>query len=1811
MQSEHLKGDQPGQGGIPLHHLQVLHELSGFDVQSLLYADGRTATYRAIDLETEQPVELALVNTRLPSERDKASLRHAYNIARVVNEKYVRTPLRLIETGHGPVLVKAEKRAKSLAALVQEKTREGSGANRGEGFAYEISLALLTALASVHERGVVHKDLQPGNVFWQAEERRIILEGFGTSFQLASEHFDDTWDIDSQTSLTYVAPECTGKLNSPVDARADIYSCGIILYELFCGQPPFVFDDQRELLHAHVAYEPTPLRVMNPAVPGLLSRVVMKMLSKHPSERYQTAAGVLHDLKLVEQEQAPGHATVDLGSQDQTGIFTIPNRLYGRHAEVATLMEAFQTCLTGPARALFISGYSGVGKSSLVAEVQQPIVTQHGWYGAGKFEQFRRDVPYKGWVEALERLIQQLLAEPESVLSRVKQDLLETLQGNAGAINQLVPSAELIIGEQKTPPGDTPESGQKRFTNLVSSFVKAIARREHPVVLFLDDLQWADLPSLTLLEALISDRGTAEACVLILGAYRSNEVGAGHPLTHLLERVGPLGRHTLLDLQPLPQAEVAQLVGGTLLVDARRVEDVAAKIVEKTAGNPFFVKQYLQALYRQGVFEFDRQQGNWRWDVAGVGSLAATDNVIDLLMHMMGSWPALTRSTLSAAACIGSHFDLATLSKVVELDEVEVAGHLQPALQATLILPDSADYRWVRWADNPNKPGVNPSYRFQHDRVQQSAHDLADAKSLSRLQYRIAKTKARAVEEGVADDAVAVMDHLSECMSLISNEHDVLCFARMCLLAAQQAKASMAIEPGWQYARSGLRLLKQITPTTAGRERGNDIYHTLLLDLKVECADLGYISGRFEAAQEAGAWVLERSTNLQQRVLVHNALIGIGVAQRQHANAVDYGIRVLRNELGVSLPAKASLGRVLSYVFATRLRLGRRRPGELLHLPRLTDPNHQAAMSILMKCATNAYWGSPLMVPVIGSRMVELSMRLGNCGLSAYGYALYGMILSSAVKQPVLGYEFGELSMELLARTGERHLLARTGLLFHGFIRHTRDPLSLCASETLALFDQAMDAGDEENACYCVNVAYYTDLLAGCRLEEIQQRYQPYLDILLASNQEQTVYTTRCWMQVVHNLRQAQDPSRGQGKSTLRGDWADWEHDSQRVLNDPTKQMESALVSAGAGWLAFLQGDWHNACRHFTHMYERRLSAMGMAYLNPCLAMYAVVLVHQQSVKAISGHRYSRLIRRLRRGLAGWVSLNPGDYRCFEWLLKAEVAAAAKDPLAAGACWISAAEAARESGFSYVEAWAVQRAADAHDELGHVVQARELDNRAFVLWEKYGALACIAVRWGRSRVSTTAGIDVGHMSRFEFRTALDSIRAVSATVNLDTLVTRVLELAIKITAGKRATLLTGRAADNILAVAEINENGLLTTTNASGFQQLPMSLVDYIVRTQEVVIIDNAQRHDWLSRDAYVLDSQARSLLGLPLATANSMVGVVIVENNLGAGLFSNSQAAMVETVMAQAAIALENARLYEAQIRRAESFRRFVPGNFLEVLGRADISDVQMGEAVERHATVLFADIRGFTQYAEQAAPDASFNLLNRFFAAMNPIITSHGGFVDEFMGDGIKALFLGDVHRSITVCVEMQQALADLNGAVVDIRSGKGQPGLHIGVGLHWGPTLLGTVGAQARLSTKAIGDTVNVASRIESLTKQYQCPVLITDAVVGQLAGDQAAQFNLRMAGRVRPAGRAQAVDVYDVLDARPADQGEVLIGILPIFNRALEQYFARHFSQALAGFAQCLEAAPGDWLSRHYHSQSQHYLDNPPAADWQGIEDQQGK
>ncbi len=1745
--------------------------LPGYRLEALLHVGRHSAVWRG-QREDGTPVVVKFHGDRVPTDRQVAGRRRAFELGRELGGAHVVGHLDLVPHGGGLVIVTEDFGGASL----DRRLERGAVPVRE---ALDIALAIVDGVWHLHRHGVIHKDLKPANVVRNERTGVVKLIDLGLASRLSSEQAAD--GAFHGGTLAYLAPEQTGRTNRAVDARTDLYALGVTLYELLCGHPPFRETDPREIIHAHIAREPPPLHERVPGLPLQVSRVVHRLLAKDPADRYQSAVGLRHDLvRCIEDLEAGRDAPFELGERDVSPVFRVPDALYGRGEERAALLAAFARSARGAVEALVVSGAPGIGKSALVREVQRPIAARGGWFVEGKFDQFRRDLPYLAWTGALQALVRQVLAEPEERLERLRAALADALGPNRGLLTDLVPELEALLGAHPPPPSAGPAETQARLNQSFRQLMRQVATADHPLVVFLDDLQWADLPSLRLLEVLGTDREVGH--LLILGAYRDGEVGPAHPLQACIAALEERGQHVgRLALGPLALDHVTELLSDALRRPPDEVRPLAEEVHGRTGGNPFFVRQFIERVVSRGAVRFDPAAARWVWDLDAIAAEGITDNVADLVAQRLDELGEDTRRLLELGACLGARFDLAALTAIEGGDRPALARALLPALEQGLVLPLDEDYKYAVQAEGA---ALNPAFRFLHDRVQQAAHDGIDPERRAKLHLDIGlRVLADTPDDQLDHRAVDIADHLAMAVDHVPAE----CRAEVAavfLRAARRARESMAVDAAARYAEAGLALV------------GWDDAPELARQLHTEAATAAYIDERFDDVGPHAEAVLSRVADPLQRVAIYNLRIGMGVSRHEYVEATRLAVRVLAEDFGVRLPPDPGTPHVLAGLLATTWRLRGRTSADILNLPEMTDPKLVAAMELLMKTATNAYWGIPDLVPLIAFKMIELSLAHGHSPVSAYGYGLLGMVQTALGNAPA-AYRYGKLAMELIDRQGATHMIGRTGLLWHGFIRHLYDPMRVCAPELLACHHHAMDSGDVENAAYCITVAYYADLLRGLPLHDLERQYGPYVQTLLESGQEQTIYAQKVWLQAVDNLRAAhRDP-------VLTGEWIDF---PARLAELEAQGLDMVIVQGvcAAGWLAFVVGDEALAVEMWEKLAAREDKAPGQVYLRPCLAGYAVLLERRRWAGALSWRQRARL-EALHLRVRTWARQNPEDFGPYAAWLAAERAVGAGRDAAAQAAFVDALERAGGARNRWLEALISERAGRWHLDRGRPEAARRLLDQAATAWRAFGLGSAGASLLDSDSLGTETTNTVGGavLSRLDRDAVIEAVQLVASEIEVDALAARATRIALVVAGATRAVLVLDEEGRRVpCARAEVAADGALAVVGGEDAAAggVPELVVDYVARTRRVLLVDDAREHPVVGRDPALAASGARAILGVPVVRQGRLLGVLILENARGAGMFTELHAEVVEAIAGQAAISLENARLFERERHQAEAFARFVPRPFLENLGYRRIEDARLGDGIARHMSILFSDLRGFTAISEQMSPEENFTFINNYLARMTPAIENNGGFVDAFVGDAVMALFVADADGAVRAGVEMHRALHEYNAE----RARRGRVELAMGVGVHTGEVLLGIIGSPTRMQANVKGDAVNTASRLEGLTKHYHAPMLISEQT--RAAMREPARWHLRPVGRVQVKGRREPVSVHEVLDAHQPGRRDALAATAERFAAALERYLAADFGAAQEGFAECLGRVPDDLVARRFHDLSAELGRSGVPDGWTGVD-----
>ncbi|AUX38985.1 uncharacterized protein SOCE26_003670 [Sorangium cellulosum] len=1290
-----------------------MNSLPHYTTTGEIHSGAETVTYRGYRNVDRTSVAIKLFRSEYPTSRQIAKLRHEYAITKDLDLAGVVRAYGLERVGAGLALVTENIEAQPLSDILEAQAPSLKTTLR-------IADSIADAMDAIHRRHIIHKDIKPHNILVHPDTLQVKLIDFGIATRLSQELQQAGIPDSLEGTLAYMSPEQTGRMNRALDHRTDLYSLGVTLYEMLTGVLPFRATDPLELLHSHIAREPTPPHERCPEVPEAVSDIVMKLLSKAAEDRYQSAHGLRADLReCLEQLEATGRITpFPLGRYDRGHGMLIPQKLYGRDAELAALLAAWGRASRGAAELALISGHAGVGKSAVVSELHKAIADQRARFIAGKFDQFNRSVPYASLAQAFRELIRHLLTERSESLTRLRRKLATALGQSGQVLVDLMPELELIIGPQPPVPELGATESQNRLNLVFQSFLGVFATPDHPLVLFLDDLQWADLASLRLLTLLLADPERGH--LLVIGAYRDNEIDAGHPLRAARAELRKAGKSMVeLTLAPLRLSDVGQLIAHALGCDRQRSAPLAKLVLDKTQGNPFFINQFLVSLYKDHLLTFDPSSGSYCWDLERIRRAGITDNVVDFMARKLRRLTPSTQRILTLAACIGHQFDLETLAMIYEGSLESTAADLWEALREGIVLPLDAEYRFVHAAPDrsgegePPPEGMNVSYRFLHDRVQQAAYLLIDEDHKQDLHLRIGRLLLAQRGLGERDENLFdTVNHLNLGAARITSASERTSVARLNLAAGTKAKAKAAYDVAAGYLGAGMSLLG---------EEGWEQAYELTFALHIERAGCEFLSGHFAQAESLFNFVLTRArTNLDRadvygrRLLLFNTVAKFDEAVSCARTALALlGVELPDGEDRIQAALEAELAEVPNH-------LAGRRITDLFDAPELTHPEYRAALTILTNVSAAMLGASPLLHALVCVKHANISLKHGHSEVSAWGYLIYSIVLIEEGRYDE-AYEFGRLAMELNEKRSCAVVSSKVKSSFAVFISPYREPLRTSFSYLSQAHRDGLEVGDFQFASYSLFHGITNRLSHGVELAAISEEIERSIPFLQRTKDVMSSLIVTSSRQMIANLRGCTE-----GHHTLSDGVFD-EAEFSATVGAPNHEFMAVFYHIQRAQLAYLYED-----------HARALALIGMAEpLRPYLAcmwmttevpFYAclIMLALYPAATAADRARYDREIERHEADVAEWAGTCPENFRHKRLLISAERARVSGDDAAATDLYEQAIKAAQESEYLHHEALANELAARFHLAKGRTKIARMYMADALYGYTRWGAEAKVA-----------------------------------------------------------------------------------------------------------------------------------------------------------------------------------------------------------------------------------------------------------------------------------------------------------------------------------------------------------------------------------------------------------------------------------------------------------------------------------------------------
>ena len=1703
----------------------------GYAVSGRCWEDAISITFAALDNSNGRPVYLRMNRLRRPDAGRRSPLRRDFEICGKARCNVILKPTDFVTLDDAEYLVTANDGTLPLAEILLQKRPS-----------FVQSLALLVhiadALGELHQQFIVHGNLSPKSIWADNEFRKVRLTDLSHATfdtELSSEHHSQLPDFQ------YLAPEQTGRMARTVDARADLYSVGAVGYHLLCGRPPFDDIEPLALIHAHLARAPTPAHLLNPEIPEAVSSILTKLLSKAPEERYQTAVGLKSDLdECLNQWRAHGNiGDIRVGLADASSIFRISNKLYGRDFERAALQAAFNRTKNGATELVLISGPPGIGKSFL-AQSLQSLARSSGAFVSGKSDQYKQNEPYSVITQALGILVEQLLCNSPDRVREWRERVIEAIGPNANLIVDVIPALEHLISRRELTSELPTAEKRHRFNHAFRQFVKVFASRDHPLCMFLDDLQWADPASLALIQSLLTDREVSY--LLVVGAFRASEDAGSDAVARHVDEVAK-SRVPITRITPsqLDVAQIRELLRDTLDCCEQEAAPLAALVKTKTDGNPFFVGQFLSFLNHQKLVVFDFAQGRWVWDLRRISEEGITDNVLELMNRKLANVPALVQSAMRVASCIGNQFSASTLSLVMQEPLLSVLEVLRIAEREGLI---------IQVGESEGKG----EFKFLHDRLQQAAHALIPETSRAVLRLQIGRRLLGTLPKAERDAAsFIILDNLNSAMQLITDSSETESLAQLNAYAGRRAREIAAFDAALGYFSNGIKLIQP-----DGWKR----HYELTLNLHLGCFECAYILGHVEEANVLFVSILENSAAAIDKAKAYYLKILLSTGMDRSEEAVTIGREALRlfDEYLPETPTKLQLFRELAAVI---LHLRRRRASELIDLPKMTDSSKEAIVTLLMSICPAAYFRNPDLMVFAALRIMSISLRYGNSRASSFGYVLYGLARGALFGDYKGGHEFGRLAVELAKSNADPNQQCKIITIFSGWLNFWREPVDESVTLLRLSLKLALEAGDIQYAHYAVLQIIFLRFARGANLDELMNEVSQCQPVIERAADWFTQTTFGFRRQCILELR-----NRTGGRS----------NSDRNVFNEDSTV--SMLRGAGnltaltyylvvKAQLAYLFGSIFEA-----HRYSDAADAEIKTIVNQIIVvehyfyrgLISAALIRQGGARPTS---WSTL-RGCRAKLTRYAENCPSNFASHLRLLQAETASLGGRNERAAILFDEAAKLAREQKFQHIEALANELAGQSYlacnrDHLArmYLLAARKsyLQWGAFAkvnqLSQKFGALLPVA--------DTEVLTDVSARFRSETRTDIIDVdtvmratMALSADLESDRLLGKLMRLILECMGGERAFIVSKRAGALRVEAVGFSDGAQVRLDLGSGVNdgsQFSESVVNFVLHTGREIVLEDAKADVRFQACPYISENNARSIVCVPITKMGTIDGVAYVESSLS-GTFSDDRVRGLILLSQQAFAAVENMQLQTKLNENNETLKsalrniellsgirshlaKFVPRSVQRLI-EDNPTDPDLATR-EQDITVMFLDVAGSTSMSKQLGSEELKHIIETYFSSFVDDIFQNGGEINEVAGDGLMIVFQhpdqGEHARLATrSAISIREKTSAING-----RSRGQWPRVVINIGIHSGTALVGANKIESAAETlwiyTATGYSVNVAARIGSAASNGA--ILVSEMTASRLGSE----FNLVARGRQAFKGVSELIAVYSVEDKEVGVRAEV--------------------------------------------------------------------
>ena len=1535
-----------------------MNKISGYTITKKINESKYCTIYRGYQdtLGEQKSFIFRVFNCTAFSPVEMAGIRQVQETIRKSESGFIEKAYDIVALKDDLCLVFEETDAITLHQFLRDKPLE-------TGRFLEISIQLSTALTAIHDEGIIHSSIRPQNILVSNKTHQVNFSNIRIFFILPNEKEQIYNKEFIENVLPYIPPEQTGRMNREVDYRTDFYSLGITFYKMATGELPFISNDPMEIIHGTIAGNPCYPSEINREIPDVVSRIIMRLISKNSEDRYQSGEGLKADLEncLCQLRKSNKCEPFPLGKLDISKSLQISQKLYGREEEIASLLNAFDRVITqGNAEMMLVKGYSGIGKSVLVHEINRPVVQRRGYFITGKYEQLKKDIPYSAITQAFHGLVRQLLTESEEMILRWKEEILNALGPNGQVIVDVIPELELLIGKQPSVNQLGPAESQNRFNMVFENFIKVFTKTEHPLVIFLDDLQWIDFASLHLIKLLM--KSGEIGCLLLIGAYRDNEVDSLHPLMITLEELTEKEDNKLLQseecrliinsisLKPLKELVVNELIADTLNSDVAKCRPLAELVCKKTDGNPFFIKQFLKVLYeekllmrqvddfkdRNATMNYDSsnvKRSGWWWDMEKVLQMQACDNVADLMGRKLSNLSTETKSVLKLAACIGSRFDIDILTTVNEKSEEETFAAISDAINRDFIV----------FAEH--------SYRFIHDRVQVAAYNLIPDKDKAFLHYNIGKLMYQLVNAATGIDGETdsvrlkkyytvfknqetsneldgkiflITDQLNHGINLIMDQEERYEVAWLNLIAGKKAKASTAYGAALAYLNRGMELLADNCWQTN---------YDLTFELNMEDAECEYLNGNFKKAEDLFTCIMQESRTKIEKARAYMVRIVLCTNQAKYREAVKLGAEALcMFEINLSTsPGKMA---VIKALIMARWNHRRHKIEDLADLPVLTDPEKKIALEILMYLVPSAFLIDMDLSIVVNLKMLNMSLKYGNTDVSPYAYLVYGGALVFLYTDDTYGtimrlffgslelsHKFAKIGFSINNRTNNVLLLCKLYAVFGIMINHWNKHAKISIDYLKKGVIYGLETGDFVNTGYCVYNILTCMIVTGKSLDNLYETTIKYSSFVKKLDYSEISSSYILSQRLILNLTGLTENSYSFSDNNF--------NEEKYIVELKRKKLLTSLhLFYGIKLMVgFLSENYVDTVKIAVESNKIMKHGIGMTQIFLHYLFYPLAIAAIYQTATIRKKRiYWKILINNKKRLKRLAENCPENFLHKYLLVSAEMARITGKDYEAMELYDQAIESAHENEYTQNEAIANELAAKFYLGKGKTKIARVYMKEAYNCYQKWGAtrkLRDLEVKYPELDLipqpiknygyANSATEGANQLISLDMSSILKSSQTLSETLNQDKLLLTLMNIVIENAgAGKGYVILERKGRLYIEAESSINEE---TEVNKSvpveTRDEIAHSVINYVKRTKQHIVLDDSTDNNTFITDPYIIKNRPKSILCMPIVKQTRLVGLLYLENSITSNAFTTERVETLRLLSSQVAISLENSVYY------------------------------------------------------------------------------------------------------------------------------------------------------------------------------------------------------------------------------------------------------------------------------------------------------------